>query len=146
MRAVIFDLDHTVFTAENALHQGMIELLTILRRLGVKVGAVSNEDHRALVRLDEAGIRDHFDRVLCSDNAPVPKGVDGLWYLLRLLNAEPYETALVSHAYSDILLGHEAGLTKTIGVAYGIANAAPLHRAGAHHVVEHVSEILDVLE
>ncbi len=146
MRAVIFDLDHTVFTADNALHEGVAELLLILRRLGIKIGAVSSNDHRTLVRLDEAGIRGQFDHVLCADNAPTPKGVDGVWYLLRLLDVEPHETALVSHAYSDILLGLEAELKKTIAVAHGTAHAEPLHKAGAHHVVENIPEVLDVLE
>ena len=145
MRAVIFDLDHTVFTADKAVHDGIAELLHILHRLGVKVGALSSDDHRAIVRLDEAGIRHYFDRILCADHIDTPKGLAGMQYLLELLGVEPHEAALVSHAYSDILLGQEAGLA-TIGVAHGSDNMEPLQHAGADHVVEHIPAVLDVIE
>ena len=66
MRAVIFDLDHTLFDANFRLYAGTAELLAILQNLGVQIGALSNKDHRALVHLDEAGIRHYFAEVLCS--------------------------------------------------------------------------------
>lgn len=145
-RAVIFDVDHTVFAAEQTLHEGVAELLHILRQLGFKLGALSGNDHRALVRLDEAGIKHLFESVLCSDQVANSKAVDGVQHVLRELGAEPSDAILVSHAYSDILLGQEAGLAKMIGVSHGLTNTKPLKRAGAHRVVEDIPSILDVVE
>ena len=39
MQAIIFDLDHTIFDANQALHSGVADLLAILNNLGVVVGA-----------------------------------------------------------------------------------------------------------
>jgi phosphoglycolate phosphatase-like HAD superfamily hydrolase len=146
MRAVIFDLDHTIFTAENILHDGVKELLAILQRLGIAVGGLSNGDHRILVRLDEAGVRNHFDTVLCADQTLEPKAPAGVHHLLYLLGAQPQESVLISHAHSDILLAKDAGLERTIGVTHGLDSATPLNEAGADHVVPNIPAILDVIE
>ena len=146
MRAVIFDIDHTLFVTDMVLHEGVADLLNIMRRLGIKIGALTSEDHHSIVRLDEAGIRHLFDYVVCADHVTTPKGRSGLGYLLNLLDVPVREVALISHAYSDILLGQEAALAKTIGVAHGADHAALLHHAGAHHVVENIPDVLDVLE
>lgn len=146
MRAVIFDLDHTVFAAEDTVHDGVQELLGILRRLGIRVGGLSSGDHRTLVRIEEAGLSKHFDQLLCADQTLEPKQTAGLRHLLQLLGVAPHEAVLVSHAHSDILLGKDAGLARTIGVTHGRESALPLQEAGADHVVANMPAILDVLE
>jgi phosphoglycolate phosphatase-like HAD superfamily hydrolase len=146
MQAVIFDLDHTLFTADNVLHEGAAELLAILHRLGVQIAGLSSKDHRALVRLDEAGIRPYFATVLCADQPIEPKEPAGVHHVLSLLGVEHRHAVLVSHAHGDILLGKDSGLARTIGVSHGSGKAGPLHEAGADHIVEDIPTILDVLE
>jgi phosphoglycolate phosphatase-like HAD superfamily hydrolase len=143
MQAVIFDLDDTVFAAEDALHDGVQDLLAILHRLGVKVGALSSDDHRILVRLDEAGIRHHFDSVVCSEHVTEPKGTEAVQQLLSNLRVEAQDAAMVSHTHSDIVLGQHAGVGKTIRVAHGSANERD--RRGADHIIEDIPTVLDVL-
>lgn len=146
MRAVIFDLDHTIFAAENVLQSGVKELFDILRRLDIKIAGLSSADHRMLVRLDEAGIRHYFASVLCAEQTLAPKAVAGVRHILNLLQAQPHETTLVSHAHGDILLGKDAGLAKTVGISHGLESHMPLQKAGADHVVPDIPAILDVLE
>lgn len=145
MQAIIFDLDHTIFDANQALHSGVADLLAILNNLGVEVGAVSNKDHRVLVNLDEAGIRNYFSQVLCNAHHESPKSSGALEQLLNKLGAEAGSTAFVSHAHSDILLGKDVGVAKTIGVSHGVDNIASLKQAGADYVVSDVPAVLDVL-
>jgi phosphoglycolate phosphatase-like HAD superfamily hydrolase len=145
MQAVIFDLDHTIFDANQALYEGAADLLAILSSLGLKIDAVSNKDHRALVHLDEAGIRRFSDHVMCSAHAAEPKSTESLARLLEKLGVESHQTALVTHAHSDILVGKDARLAKTIGVSHGLENAVVLHRAGADHIVSDIPSVLDVL-
>jgi|GEM_PF-1446707 len=152
MRAVIFDIDHTIFAAEGAVHDGAHELLAILQRLGLRIGGLSAGDHRALVRLDEAGLAHYFDKLLCaeqidqSDRLIEPKQTTGVHHLLTLLQVPAEDTALVSHAHADILLGKDAGLSRTIGITHDHDSAAPLQEAGADHVVPNLAAVLDVLE
>jgi len=145
MRAIIFDLDHTIFETDNTLHEGTVELLSILKRLGIVIGGISNNDHRTLVRLNEAGVSRHFVKILCSDQALEPKSVDGIRHLLTLLGAEPHETILVSRAHADILLAKEAGLASSIGLNDEEASA-PLEDAGADYIISDIPAVLDVLE
>lgn len=143
MQAIIFDLDETVFTGEGILHEGVRDLLDILRRLGVKRGALTDGDHRMLVRLEEAGIRDHFDGVLCSEHMPAPKDPVGVQQLLDILGADARQAALVSYRHSDIVLGRHSGVAKTIRVTHGNITG---HVVEADHVVENIPAVLDVLE
>jgi phosphoglycolate phosphatase-like HAD superfamily hydrolase len=145
MRAIIFDIDHTLFM-DGELREGVADLLVILKQLGLRIGALSSDDHRAIVRLDEAGIRRFFHEVLCSSHIDYPKAAGGVHRLLEKLGVEPHETTLVSHAHADILLGKDAGLVKTIGVTHGSASAAALRDAGADHLVDDIPGVLDVLE
>jgi phosphoglycolate phosphatase-like HAD superfamily hydrolase len=145
VRAIIFDIDHTIF-AENELREGVADLLAILQRLGLKVGALSSDDHRALVRLDEAGIRHFFSGIVCSSHIDYPKAPGGVQRLLEHLGVESHEATLASHAHADILLAKEVGLAKVIGVTHGTANTKALREAGADHLVDDIPGVLDVLE
>ncbi len=146
MQTIIFDLDHTIFDSNYNLHEGVVDLLALLTSLGVQLGAITSSDHRALVRLDEAGIRHFFEHVMCSDHDPNPKTTQSFHRLLNRLGAELHHVALVSHAHADILLGKDAGVAKTIGVSHGLVNIAPLRQAGADHIVSNIPAVLDVLE
>jgi phosphoglycolate phosphatase-like HAD superfamily hydrolase len=146
MQAIVFDIDHTIFDANHMLRDGVADLLAILSGLGVRLGAISGNDHRAVVRLDEAGIRHHFAQVWCADHNALPKSTEALHCLLERLGAELHQATLVSHAHADILLGREAGVGKTIGVSHGKDIAALLKQAGADHVASNIPAILDVLE
>lgn len=145
MRAVIFDIDHTIFDANHTLREGVADLLALFQNFGYKVGALSANDHRMLVHLDEAGIRNYFSDVLCSAHSEAPKSVESIHRLLQQLGGALDEAVLISHSHSDILLGKQAGLGKTIGVSHGIRNAVPLHQAGADHIVGSIPAVLDVL-
>ncbi len=144
MQAVIFDLDETLFAAENALYVGVEELLTILQRLGVKVGALASGDHRVLVRLGETGIRQHFDHVVCSDHVAGPKEPQTVSQLMTSMGVEARHTVLISHMPSDIVLGKSVGLSKTIRVAHGSIRRS--EQADADHIVQDIPSVLDVLE
>jgi phosphoglycolate phosphatase-like HAD superfamily hydrolase len=145
MQVIVFDIDHTIFDANQVLRDGVVDLFKILKNLGLKIGAISNQDHRALVRLDEAGVRSYFSEVMCSAHSDSPKSAASLQALLNKLDAETQQTALVSHAHADILLGKEVMLSKTIGVSHGTKNIAPLYEAGADHIVANIPAVLDVL-
>jgi len=145
MHAVIFDLDKTVFTGDATLYNDVDSLLGILRRLGVKVGALTSGDHRMLVRLEEAGIRHHFDDVVCSAHFTDPKALAGVEHLLNRMQVEPQDTAFVSHLDDDMVLGKRAGLAKTIRVVHGPVRTGRVV-IDADYVIEDIATVLDVLE
>ncbi|HSX29926.1 MAG TPA: hypothetical protein VLE73_05210 [Candidatus Saccharimonadales bacterium] len=148
MRIVLFDLDHTLFAADDVLHAGANELLPILRRLDMTLIGLSSRDHKVIVRLEDAGIRHFFSEVLCSDQHRTPKESSGVYHVLSKVGGAPHHAVLVSHAHADILLGKDVGVRKTIGVSHSAEhkNAHPLLDAGADHVVADLPSVLDVVE
>jgi phosphoglycolate phosphatase-like HAD superfamily hydrolase len=146
MQAVVFDLDQTIFDANRALREGVAELLEILNKLGLAIGAITNRDHRAIVQLDEAGVRHHFRYIICSDHMPVPKSPGAMERLLARLEVEPHQVVLVSNLYSDIVLGKKSGVAKTVGVSRGVEHSTVLRAAGADHIVEDIPAVLDVIQ
>jgi len=145
MQAVIFDLDETIFAGDVILREDTAALLRILRRLGVKIGALTSADHRMLVRLDEAGIRNHFDGIVCTAHVTNPKDIDGVHHLLRNLDSAASATALVSNIGDDMTLGKQSGLAKTIHVTQSQPRSTARH-LDADHTVPDIAAILDVLE
>jgi FMN phosphatase YigB (HAD superfamily) len=145
MHAVIFDLDSTIFSSDMALHDDVTSLLAILRRLGVKVGALTTADHRMLVRLDEAGIRNHFDTVICTAHVTEPKAPEGVQHVLNRLNVAPQHTAFVSHLDDDMTLGKRSGLGKMIHVVHGPVRKGRM-AVDADYAVADIAAVLDVLE
>lgn len=147
MRAIVFDLDSTLFKNDDTPHEDVASLLAILGQLGYAVGGISSGDHRALVRLDEAGIRKYFTAVICSDHTPTPKDSAGIHLLAEHLGMSLDDSVFISHIYHDVVLAKKAGMRRAIGVAHAPASLThPLYDAGADHVVHNISAILDVLE
>jgi FMN phosphatase YigB (HAD superfamily) len=144
-RAVIFDLDKTVFATDATLHTDVDALLRILRRLGLKVGAVTSGDHRVLVRLEEAGIRHHFDGIVCTAHIDDPKAPAGMEHLLRSLAVEPQHTTMVSNLDDDMTLAKRAGFVKTIRVVHGPVRTGRVV-IDADYVIEDIATVLDVIE
>ena len=144
MQAVIFDLDETLFASATTLHDGVADLLQVLRTLGFRLGVVSDGDHRALVRLEEAGVRHLFDGVLCASHRVNPKSPIAIQRLVEQLDADPAESTFVGYNAGDILSGKHAGMRQTIRVAHG-QSADDRHPIDADHVVGTVPAVLDVI-
>jgi phosphoglycolate phosphatase-like HAD superfamily hydrolase len=144
MQAVIFDLDETLLASGTTLHDGVADLLQVLRTLGFRLGVVSDGDHRALVRLEETGIRHFFDGVVCADQRVGPKTPIALQRLTEQLGADPELSTFVGHTQNDILSGKHAGLRQTIRVAHG-QSADDRYPIDADHVVGTVPAVLDVI-
>ena len=145
MHAIIFDIDHTLFDAEKKLHSGVADLLAILNRLGYGLAAISGQDHRAIVRLDEAGISKYFAHVVCTAQISEPKALAGITHLLDKMGLKPHQVTMVSHAHSDILLAKDAGLAKAIGVSHDVTSIEPLQHAGADIIIEDMPAVLGVV-
>ncbi|MBW2980635.1 imidazole glycerol phosphate synthase subunit HisH [Candidatus Woesearchaeota archaeon] len=92
------------------------ETLTILKRMGIKLGVVTNT-FRALARkmLESAGLDGLFDIVVGGDD--VKKGKpepDIVFFGCESLGVKPYETILVGDTNFDLKAGKKAGC-RTVG-------------------------------
>jgi len=129
------------------LYEGVDELLPILKRMDIKVAALTSGNGLTVWCLHKTNIHGHFDAIVTATDVthpkPHPEGID---IILEKLNIEPHEAIMVGDTVVDILVGKNAGLKKTIGVSHGFGNIDALRTAGADHVVHDIPSILDVLE
>jgi HAD superfamily hydrolase (TIGR01549 family) len=97
------------------LEQDAIPTLSLLRRRGLRLGAVSNgaDDRNARELLDRAGLRPYFEAILTSAAYGRRKPDPGIFRaILRRLNASPQESVMVGDSYeADIIGSHGLGMS-----------------------------------
>lgn len=158
-----FGIDHVEFWKamdranrayrERLLREGRIKpfpdvkALIELKRLGLKLGAVSNasQDNTELV-LKAFGLREYFEVILGKDYSYLD-GVKPNPYLvnkaLKALNLKPEEVLLVGDSSNDVLAGKKAGI-KTVNVTrFGKIEGADYYVENLWELVSLVRKILD---
>lgn len=129
------------------LYEGVDELLPILRRMGIKVAALTAGNHMTTAALQQVGIHHHFDAIVTSDNITNPKPhPEGLYLLFKELGEDASDAVMVGDSVVDILVGKNAGVAKTVGVTHGFGHVNALQAAGADHIINDIPSLLDVLE
>lgn len=127
------------------MHEGSLPLLRRLGELGIRRGIITrncNDAVRILFpevdELCEAFFpRDRVDKV-----KPHP---DHLLATLSCMKVEPRQAAMVGDHPMDVQCGKENGLL-SVGVLTGNADRLKLEKAGACVVVNHVGEILSLID
>lgn len=83
-----------------------IEALEELRRLGYRLGVISNADGRVEALLEELGLRPHFDFVIDSTVVGVEKPDPRIFRMgLERMGVEPHEAAYVGDIYEIDVVG-----------------------------------------
>ncbi|HEU4914775.1 MAG TPA: HAD family hydrolase [Candidatus Saccharimonadales bacterium] len=129
------------------LYDGVDELLSILKRMDMRVAALTSGNNLTVGCLDRTNIRHHFDSIVTAEKVENPKPhPEGLHLIINELGITPEDVVVVGDTAVDILVGKNAGVGKTIGISHGFGNVDALFAAGADHVVHNVPSILDVIE
>lgn len=129
------------------LYEGVNELLPILKRMNVKVAALTAGNQLTVDCLERLGIHHHFDVIIDASHVQRTKpDPEGLHIILEKLGCEPHEVMMVGDTVADILVGVNAGVGKKVGVSHGFGHAEALVAAGADHIIHDIPSLLDVLE
>lgn len=169
MQAVVFDMNGTLFELYDAdgqqldqaagildaaklaatfnLTPGVDELLPILRRMGIKIGALTDDTEQAAAYLDGAGIRKYFDAVISAEQAskPLPHP-ESLHLALEELHVKPAGTVLVGGTKLGLKTGKNAGVAKTIALARSEDLRDMLQGIEPDELIYDIPSLLDVLE
>lgn len=129
----------------SSLYHGAREILAALADRGIALGLCTNKPTEATHRiLGQLGLSGQFQVVAGGDSytakKPDPAPVRGL---LAQLGVAPAAAAMIGDSSNDINAGRAAGLT-TVAVSYGYS-IVPSLALGADWVVDHLSEVLEVL-
>ncbi len=126
------------------LYEGMMACLDRLRDATLVVA--SNKPERFLLpMLDGLGIADRFATVIAGDSLDVRKPDPAVWSTLETRTPGAHGARyMIGDSAVDVATGIGVGAT-TIGCAWGLRGVRELREAGAHHIVDHPSEIADLV-
>ncbi|MGP3973660.1 HAD family hydrolase [Streptomyces sp. 8N114] len=129
--------EHVRAEGPRLLFPGVASGLLQLREAGRKLGIATSKVHAAAVKTVElTAIAEQFDAIAGHDSVPRGKPhPDMALKVAEELGLAPQECVVVGDATGDIEMGVAAGMA-TIGVGYGVAEAAELTAAGADTVVD----------
>lgn len=129
------------------LYPGVGELLPIMRRVGIRLAAVTTDDLHSESLLQNIGIHKYFDVIITNERVTHPKPhPDSINKILTQLGISAHETAIVGDMIDDIVAGKNAKLAKTIAVTHGFGTIEDLREAGPDHIIEDIPSLLDVLD
>lgn len=117
-------------------YDGIIELLTNLKRKGFKLGVVSNKFDRAVKKLCDEYFCGLID-IATGESETTPKKPDptGVLKTIEELGAKPEQTVLVGDSDVDIETAKNAGIS-SVGVLWGYRDEKVLTDAGADELVD----------
>ena len=124
------------------LHDGVKEMLTLLKRHGLNLAIASTDTHK---RTEEAfktlKIASLFDAIVGSDDVPFGKpSPDMIFKALKKTESKPDEAVIVGDSMSDMQMGRNAGVKACIGVLTGFTPREKLEQL-ADVVVPSVAEL-----
>lgn len=142
MRLVVFEIEGVLLTDRHQAHDGVDELLVILKNLGLQLAAITESDYRAIVRLEEAGLRHHFSTVVSPErvNEHFPHA---LHQALDDMGAQAASTTLVTAKETVVKAGKKAKVQTT--VAHMHALRAKRGKTHADHTFTDVWDILGAI-
>lgn len=138
--------DYTKTWREQAApYPGVPEALAALKRRGAKLTVLSNKNHPFAVKCVEYFFpRIRFDAIQgFDDDVPHKPNPTGALRIAAKLGLKPAEIVFVGDTSTDILTAKACAMS-SVGVLWGFRDATELNNAGATHIIDHPSELLDL--
>ncbi len=127
------------------VYDGIIDLLEYLKQNNYKIGIVSNKDSKVVLEgLQGCKINQYFDIIIGADLMKFAKPDPcGIYIAMEKFNTK--DAYMIGDTVTDIQTGLNANIT-TIGVTWCVTTKKELLDAKANYVVDHPSEIKNILE
>ena len=132
-------------TVNTVPYDGIPELLTELRRRGIRVGVLSNKIDSAAKELIEYYFAGKID-VVYGERAGIPRKPDptSCRMLIKDLGAQPENVLYVGDSAVDMNTAHNAGLTAA-AVTWGFRSREELLANGANYLIDTPMQLLELL-
>lgn len=140
---------HFAFQAKNfhlvKSFPNILEVVTKLKKLGIKVGIVTTRLKNTLQTLKTGGLEPKlFEVIITGDKVTNPKpDPQGLFLALKKLKVKPSEALMVGDGAADIEMGKNAKV-KTIGVTWGFGGKN-IKKSKPDYVIDDIKELLAFL-
>ena len=130
-----------------APYEGIVEMLDVLKALGVRLAVLSNKPH--LQTKDVVATFFGADIFTCvqGQQEDIPRKPDpaAVFMIAKELNVATEECLYVGDSDVDMQTGNAAGVT-TIGVTWGFRSREVLKENGAAYIVDKAQEIISIVK
>ena len=131
---------------DEPLYEGVTDLIDALESDGWLLGIATGKSDRGLgLCLDHHGLSRRFVTLQTADRHPSKPHPSMIDQAMADAGAAPDTTIMIGDTSFDMAMGRAAGVT-AIGVAWGYHEPRELRDAGAHHVADHPSDILELIK
>jgi phosphoglycolate phosphatase len=129
---------------KTSVYPGVKELVTELRKRGVKAAVLTNKDQLVARTIVEHYFgKDAFDRVVgVVDRIPVKPGPGAATKLMAEMGVAKHDCLLVGDSGIDVDTAKAAGI-KSVGVSWGFRGPEELAQHGADVIINDPKEILE---
>ncbi|MBE6789210.1 MAG: HAD family hydrolase [Ruminococcaceae bacterium] len=126
-------------------YEGVIEMLSALKEMGVKTAILSNKPDVTAGKVSKALFKEGLIDVCygARDGIALKPDPAGVYDILEEMGAKKEECLYIGDTATDIKTAKNASLT-SIGVLWGFRSRAELEGAGADFIIEHPSEIVKI--
>lgn len=130
-----------------APYEGIVEMLDVLKALGVRLAVLSNKPH--LQTKDVVATFFGADIFTCvqGQQEDIPRKPDpaAVFMIAKELNVATEECLYIGDSDVDMQTGNAAGVT-TIGVTWGFRSREVLKENGAAYIVDKAQEIISIVK
>jgi len=131
---------------DEPLFDGIGQMIEQLMAEGYALGIATGKSKRGLVNtLKNHGLSDYFMTLNTADDGPGKPHPSMLLNAMRDAGAEPQKTMMIGDTTFDIQMAL-AAKTCAVGVSWGYHDREKLREAGAHHMLDHISQIRQILD
>ncbi len=129
---------------EEPLYDGIADAIDALKADGWLLGVATGKSDRGLALcLDHHGLTHHFITLQTADRHPSKPHPSMIRTAIADAGASPETTVMIGDTSFDMLMARNAGV-RAIGVSWGYHPPEDLRGAGAHAVIDHPREILEM--
>ncbi|MGE3335476.1 MAG: HAD-IA family hydrolase [Rhodospirillaceae bacterium] len=127
------------------LFEGAHEVLDALDAQGVLLGIATGKAMRGVRHvLERHGLTQRFVTIQTPEHAPGKPHPEMIYRAMAETGAAPAHTVMIGDTSYDILMARAAGVS-ALGVAWGNHPATELHAAGAHLLVDRLSDLMHAI-
>ena len=126
---------------------GVVETLSVLRRMGFTLTIASSRSHASLVELTQnMGIANNMSYLLGADDVKEAKpNPEPVLNTIAAMHYDAAHTLVVGDMAVDILMGKRAG-ANTCGVTWGNGTVEELEEVGADYIIHKMEDIIEIAQ
>lgn len=127
-------------------YDGIVEMLTALRKMGIKTAVISNKPHSTTAQVVAATLGGLLDIVFGNrDGVPLKPDPTAVLEIIDMLGIDKKDILYVGDTGTDMETGARAGLT-TVGCKWGFRDEKELREGNACFIIDRPDELLELVK